>query len=143
MWWNGDDIAEWGYDDGKGYAYKNTANNRKLNAVTYDDNGNVVPLSERFNEKKTDIRYSLEAESKVLLDVPSIEKTGKIASAKESAIDKNIQFLISWVNAQAGIEKYAKTLGITGMEAYTNYARAARKIFDRKGLKKQRQFDII
>ena len=28
-------------------------------AVTYDDNGNVIPLSERFNEQKNDIRYSL------------------------------------------------------------------------------------
>lgn len=26
--------------------------------VTYDDNGNIIPLSERFNEKKEDIRYS-------------------------------------------------------------------------------------
>ena len=87
-------------------------------------------------DKTHGTKYSLEteaeAESKVLLDVPSIEKTGKIASAKESAIDKNIQFLISWVNAQAGIEKYAKTLGITGMEAYTNYARAARSAADYK-----------
>ena len=87
-------------------------------------------------DKTYGTKYSLEteteAESKVLLDVPSIEKTGKLASAKESAIDKNIQFLISWVNAQAGIEKYAKTLGITGMEAYTNYARAARSAADYK-----------
>ena len=30
IWWNGDDINEWGFDDGKGYAYKNTKNNRKL-----------------------------------------------------------------------------------------------------------------
>ena len=28
-----------------------------LEAVTYDDNGNVIPLSERFNEKSKDIRY--------------------------------------------------------------------------------------
>ena len=28
-------------------------------AVTYDDTGNVIPLSERFNEGKNDIRYSL------------------------------------------------------------------------------------
>lgn len=27
--------------------------------VTYDDNGNVIPLSERFNSKNSDIRYSL------------------------------------------------------------------------------------
>ena len=59
IWWNGDDINEWGYDDGKGYAYKNTPNNRKLlDAVTYDDNGNVIPLSERFNENNADVRFS-------------------------------------------------------------------------------------
>ena len=28
--------------------------------VTYDDNGNVIPLSERFNEDDNDIRYSFE-----------------------------------------------------------------------------------
>lgn len=34
-------------------------NQMKLaDAVTYDDNGKVIPLSERFNEKKKDIRYS-------------------------------------------------------------------------------------
>ena len=27
--------------------------------VTYDDNGNVIPLSERFNTNKTDIRFSM------------------------------------------------------------------------------------
>ncbi len=27
--------------------------------ITYDDNGNVIPLSERFNSEKSDIRYSL------------------------------------------------------------------------------------
>lgn len=31
--------------------------------VTYDDNGNVIPLSERFNEKNPDIRYSLKVDS--------------------------------------------------------------------------------
>lgn len=61
IWWNGDDINEWGYDDGKNYGYKNTINNRKLlDAVTYDDNGNVIPLSERFNPQESDIRYSRE-----------------------------------------------------------------------------------
>lgn len=58
IWWDGNDINEWGYNDGKGYAYKNTPNNRKLLApVTYDNNGNIIPLSERFNEEKDDIRF--------------------------------------------------------------------------------------
>ena len=60
IWWNGDDINEWGYDDGSNYGYRNTPNNRKLLApVTYDDNGNVIPLSERFNPAKEDVRYSI------------------------------------------------------------------------------------
>ena len=32
---------------------------KSADPVTYDDNGNVIPLSERFNEEKSDIRYSL------------------------------------------------------------------------------------
>ncbi len=59
IWWNGDDINEWGYDDGKGYVYKNTENNRKLLEPTYDDQGNLIPLSQRFNDENPDIRFSL------------------------------------------------------------------------------------
>ena len=60
IWWDGNSINEWGYDDGAEYAYKDAKNNRKLlDPVTYDDNGNVIPLSERFNPEKEDIRYSL------------------------------------------------------------------------------------
>ena len=33
---------------------------KSLEPVTYDDNGNVIPLSERFNTGKTDTRYSFE-----------------------------------------------------------------------------------
>lgn len=58
VWWDANDINEWGYDDGKDYAYKNTKNNRKLlDAVTYDDDGNVIPLSKRFNSRNSDIRF--------------------------------------------------------------------------------------
>ena len=64
IWWDGNDIAEWGYGreedfvNDKDFAYKNTKNNRKLlDAVTYDDNGNVIPLSKRFNARKSDIRF--------------------------------------------------------------------------------------
>jgi len=31
---------------------------KSVDPVTYDDNGNVIPLSERFNENENDIRYS-------------------------------------------------------------------------------------
>ena len=59
IWWDGNDVAEWGYDDGKEYAYRNTTNNRKLlTPATYDDAGGLIPLSQRFNPKNPDIRYS-------------------------------------------------------------------------------------
>ncbi|WP_417085487.1 LPD38 domain-containing protein, partial [Lancefieldella rimae] len=58
LWWDSNDIREWGFDNGKDYAYKNTENGRKLNdLVTKDDNGNVIPPSKRFNEKVADERF--------------------------------------------------------------------------------------
>lgn len=57
VWWDQNDINEWGYDDGKSYTYKNTKNNRKLYDVTYNDNGDLIPLSERFSESSSDIRF--------------------------------------------------------------------------------------
>lgn len=61
IWNDGNDMREFGFDDGNNNeAEKNVPNNRKLlDAVTYDDNGNVIPLSERFNEGNSDVRYSL------------------------------------------------------------------------------------
>lgn len=58
LWWDGNDANEWGFDDGSPSVYKNIPNNRKLtDAVTYDDDGNVIPLSKRFTQNNPDIRY--------------------------------------------------------------------------------------
>lgn len=58
LWWDGNDANEFGFDDGKEYKYKNAKNNRKLNdLVTYDDEGDVIPPSKRFNSRKSDIRF--------------------------------------------------------------------------------------
>ena len=58
LWWDGNDANEFGFDDGKAYKYKNAKNNRKLNdLVTYDDKGDVIPPSKRFNSRKSDIRF--------------------------------------------------------------------------------------
>ena len=63
VWWDGNDVNEWGYDDGKEYAYRNTANNRKLlDAVTYDKNGDIVPLSKRFDYSSPDVSFSVVGE---------------------------------------------------------------------------------
>ena len=57
---NGDSIHELGYDNGRAdEVYKNTENNVKLSGVTYDDDGNLIPLSKRYDEKAKNIRYSI------------------------------------------------------------------------------------
>lgn len=63
LWWDGNDANEFGFDDGKEYRYKNAKNNRKLNdLITYDNKGNLIPPSKRFNSRKNDIRFSLAGE---------------------------------------------------------------------------------
>ena len=60
LYWDGNDINEWGYDDKSDYVYRNTKNNRKLNElVVRDDKGEIIPLSKRFNSRKKDVRFSL------------------------------------------------------------------------------------
>ncbi len=95
IWWNGDDINEWGYDDGSNYGYRNTPNNRKLlDPVTYDDNGNVIPLSERFNPEKEDVRYSI-SESNAPF---STTEAGKIAEQMraDGALPSEIYARTGW-----------------------------------------------
>ena len=66
IWWDGNDVNEFGYDNGEDYKYKNVKNNRKSDdLVTRDDKGNVIPPSKRFNQRKADERYS-RRESKAL-----------------------------------------------------------------------------
>ena len=57
---NGDSIHEFGYDDGKQYYYRDTENYRKLaDTITFDDEGNPIRLKDRFDYRKSDIRFSL------------------------------------------------------------------------------------
>ena len=66
LYWDGNSIAELGYDDGNTYAYADTTNNRKLlDAVTDDDSGNIIPLSKRFKRRNADVRYSLSTEKDI------------------------------------------------------------------------------
>lgn len=105
VWFDGNDIAEWGYGREEDYindtdfAYKNSKNNKKLlDAVTYDDNGNVIPLSQRFNEKNKDVRFSLKDE-KTLVGVHNISeekllkaiKQGGLANPSVAVIDSSRQ----------------------------------------------------
>ena len=47
---------------GTDVVYKDSNQVKSSEPVTYDDNGNVIPLSQRFNAENVDIRYSLSKE---------------------------------------------------------------------------------
>ena len=56
-----EDLESMGYDgvnnSDEEYIAFNSAQIKSADPVTYDDNGNVIPLSERFNTEQKDIRY--------------------------------------------------------------------------------------
>lgn len=88
LWWDGNDINEWGYDDGNSYAYRNTKNNRKLyELITRDDEGRIIPLSERFNSRREDVRYRI-AEA----DYASVQEdaSGEYAEALSAPMDISV-----------------------------------------------------
>ena len=83
LWWDGNDANEFGFDDGKAYKYKNAKNNRKLNdLVTYDDNGDVIPPSKRFNSRKSDIRFMFAGEKGAAEADKAEEKTYRMDNLK-------------------------------------------------------------
>ena len=83
LWWDGNDANEFGFDDGKEYKYKNAKNNRKLNdLVTYDDEGDVIPPSKRFNSRKSDIRFMFAGEKGAVEADKAEEKTYRMDNLK-------------------------------------------------------------
>ena len=67
---------------------------KSADPVTYDDNGNVIPLSERFNTDNEDIRYSLSDEQRMKRQAENIAflkkqiQRGRSYAVSPSALDK-------------------------------------------------------
>ena len=156
VWFDGNDIAEWGYGREEDYindtdfAYKNSKNNKKLlDAVTYDDNGNVIPLSQRFNEKNKDVRFSLKDE-KTLAGVHNITeeklrkalKLGGFANPSLAVIDTNKTGHdnfgeISFIAPSALVDKRTgKTAGTWITDAYTQRYPSVEREMSEKGYRK-------
>ena len=91
VWWDGNDINEWGYDDGNGYAYQNTENNRKLlDVITRDENGNIIPPSQRFNPENDSVLYSLSPERQAEVIA---QRKAEIQRAVEAGIYVRTEYL--------------------------------------------------
>lgn len=100
LWWDGNDANEFGFDDGKAYKYKNAKNNRKLNdLVTYDDKGDVIPPSKRFNSRKQDIRFHRVTEPEEL-DRLNKEKTFRMYSGMQEVDGKLYSPMAAIINGK-------------------------------------------
>jgi hypothetical protein len=58
---------------------------KSADTVTYDDNGNVIPLSERFNPEDKDIRYSISSEMDASY-LDAVER-GDMATAQKMVVE--------------------------------------------------------
>lgn len=68
------DVGEDAFDmyESDVYVVFDPANIKSADPVTYDDNGNVIPLSQRFNRGEEDIRFDLDTES--MISTKELEK---------------------------------------------------------------------
>lgn len=101
------DVAVIHLDNGEDrYFVNNPASIKSSDAIVYDDNGDVIPLSERFNPSTPDIRYSRDLD-------PALEREIRLRELDEQ-IGKQLLSLASpgWKKemSSAQRDKFAKIL---------------------------------
>ena len=115
-------IVQHGTGDYEIVTFKN-ADIKSADPVTYDDNGDIIPLSERFNSENSDIRYAKDIKPELADEVvteteenvgksrfeePDIKLNDKITAKFTTAKDK---VYIDTVDETHGIEKYLTKFG--------------------------------
>lgn len=73
LYGNGDSIFEFGYDNGNNEVYRNAVGNAKTAGVTYDDYGDLIPLSQRFDERNPDRRYTFGFTPEQIATAPEVQ----------------------------------------------------------------------
>jgi hypothetical protein len=96
---DGNDVSIINLDNGEQvYFVKNSEDIKSADLVTYDDDGNIIPLSERFKSNNDDIRYSLADDGILDLDDlwdDAIEKYGTIPKGENPVRDIDVPQKIS------------------------------------------------
>lgn len=67
---------------------------KSADPVTYDDQGNVIPLSERFDSGSQDIRYSLKDSESVAREIARIQKDGRARKRSEADVQADIRAVV-------------------------------------------------
>ncbi len=107
---------------GESYVIRDSAQVKSADPITYDDNGNIIPLSERFNPENDDIRFSLKGQtgaeqaaapeartlgSREVLDTPALKKLGVKVSGSVGDYGKT-ESLIAKDRAAKSLQKEAR-----------------------------------
>lgn len=80
---NADSLLEQGYDNGLSEVVNDKKKIKIDDLITYDDSGNIIPLSKRFNPRRNDVRFSRANTMQSALD---LAMTG-VADSEPSAWD--------------------------------------------------------
>ena len=77
--------------------------------VTYDDNGNIIPLSERFNQQREDIRYDLDTdairEAFTVIDTEGMDDALKALTGVKHVGTWALKDISRFLDATAGKDK--------------------------------------
>ncbi len=73
---------------GISYVIRDSSQIKSADPITYDDNGDIIPLSQRFNEEENDIRFSLS-------DVPAKDLVRENRELKRLVEDLEAQFTVT------------------------------------------------
>lgn len=71
------------------YVVRNPRNIKSAELVTYDDNGNIIPLSERFDSGNSDIRYSLSEQDESSDEKGTYSLRNNLAKTEEILYDNS------------------------------------------------------
>lgn len=108
-----DEGADGGYGEEvvkRGISYLTRSNNVKsADPIVYDNNGNVIPLSERFNKKNPDIRFSMrepvEVRADGLIAVHNLGERQLISTMEEGGFSAPS---VAVIRARMGHTKYGE-----------------------------------
>ena len=97
---------------------------KSADLVTYDDNGNIIPLSERFNKKNDNLRYSLKKGDINKLSTEEKKVTDALGKGAEAITNKNGEMLIATNENKSTVMYSLKTYKNGGKEALEKALRA-------------------
>lgn len=78
---------------GESYVVRDSAQIKRADAITYDDAGNIIPLSERFNPERRDIRYSASEDAESRADRPDKQTLEFLNSQKTQKVYRAMQVI--------------------------------------------------